>query len=173
VVLWGSWGQNVGRTELLAGDPARAEQVLRTSYDSLREAGLLGFSGVVAGQLAQALVELGRPEPDEAAVYAAAAREEAGEADVLPQILWRSAQARSLGARGESEEALLLADEAVRIADGTEWPNVIADALLDQAHVLRAAGRPARVVAKRAGVVYVAKGNAAGQRKAAALATGP
>src|SRR5262249_8961059 len=103
--LWSSWGQNVGRTELLAGDPTRAEQALRPCYDALREAGLLGFSGVVAGQLAHALVELGRP--DEAVAYATAAREEAGEADVLPQILWRSALARSLAARGELEEALV------------------------------------------------------------------
>jgi tetratricopeptide (TPR) repeat protein len=170
-VLWSSWGQNVGRTELLAGDPARAEQVLRPCYDSLRAAGLLGFSGTVAGQLAHALVELRRP--DEAAAYATAAREEAGEADVLPQVLWRSALARSLADRGEIEEALVLADEAVRTAGSTEWPNVIADALLDQARVLRHAGRPARLVAERASVVYVAKGNAVGQTKAAALATGP
>ena len=171
VVLWSSWGQNVGRTELLAGDPARAEQALRPCYDSLREAGLLGFSGTVAGQLAHALVELGRV--DEAAAYATAAREEAGEADVLPQVLWRSALARSHAARGKIEEALGLADEAVRLAGSTEWPNVIADALLDQARVLRDAGRPARLVAERAKVVYVAKGNTVGQTKAAALASGP
>lgn len=171
VVLWSSWGQNVGRTELLAGDPARAEQALRPCYDSLREAGLLGFSGTVAGQLAHALVELGRA--DEAAAYATAAREEAGEADVLPQVLWRSALARSHAARGKIEEALGLADEAVRLAGSTEWPNVIADALLDQARVLRDAGRPARLVAERAKVVYVAKGNTVGQTKAAALASGP
>jgi class 3 adenylate cyclase/tetratricopeptide (TPR) repeat protein len=171
VVLWSSWGQNVGRTELLAGDPARAEQALRPCYDSLRAAGLLGFSGTVAGQLAHALVELRRL--DEAAAFATAAREEAGEADVLPQVLWRSALARSLAARGKIEEALVLADEAVRTAGSTEWPNVIADALLDQARVLRHAGRPARLVAERASVVYVAKGNAVGQTKAAALATGP
>jgi tetratricopeptide (TPR) repeat protein len=171
MVLWSSWGQNVGRTELLAGDPARAEEALRPCYDSLREAGLFGFSGVVAGQLAHALVDLQRP--DEAAAYATAAREEAGEADVLPQVLWRSALARSLAARGEAEEALLLAEEAVRLAGSTEWPNVIADALLDQARVLRRAGRPARLVAERATVVYVAKGNATGQAQAATLATGP
>ena len=29
IVLWASWGQNVGRTELLAGDPERAERALR------------------------------------------------------------------------------------------------------------------------------------------------
>jgi tetratricopeptide (TPR) repeat protein len=171
VVLWSSWGQNVGRTELLAGDPARAEQVLRPCYDWLREAGLLGFSATVAGQLAHALVELGRP--DDAATYATAARDEAGEADVLPQVLWRSALARSLAARGEVEEALALVDEAVRLAGSTEWPNVLADALLDQARVLREAGRPARLVAERASVVYVEKGNAVGQNKAAALAKAP
>ena len=33
LVLWSSWGQNVGRVELLAGDPALAEQALRPAYE--------------------------------------------------------------------------------------------------------------------------------------------
>jgi tetratricopeptide (TPR) repeat protein len=169
IVLWASWGQNVGRTELLAGDPEYAERALRPCYDALREAGLLGFSSTVAGQLAHTLVELSRH--DEAATYAAAARDTAGEPDVLSQVLWRSALARALARRGEAERPLALAGEAVRLAETTDWPNLLADTLLDQARVLRVLGRPAGSVARRADLIYVAKGNRAGRANAAALAS--
>ena len=172
IVLWGSWGQNVGRTELLAGDPERAEQALRPSYHALREAGNRAFSSTAAGQLAIALVELGRF--DDAAHYAAAAAAEAGEADVLSQVLWRSALARALAEQDDPEAALRLADEAVRLAGTTEWPNVIADALLDRARVVLASapeGRNAAEDIERARVVYLAKANTAGYAKATILAS--
>ena len=35
LVLWSAWGQNVGRVELLAGDPAHAERALRPAYEGL------------------------------------------------------------------------------------------------------------------------------------------
>jgi hypothetical protein len=120
------------------------------------------------------LVDLGRPE--EAATYASAARDVAGEADVLSQVLWRSAMARALVEQGVAEEPVELVHEAVRLAGSTEWPNVIADSLLDRARVLHGLGRasdPAaeRADIERASVVYLAKGNEAGRAKAIALAT--
>jgi tetratricopeptide (TPR) repeat protein len=167
IVLWASWGQNVGRTELLAGDPERAERALRPCYQALRRAGDRGFSSTIAGQLAHALTELDRPE--EAAAFAAEAREAAGAADVLSQLLWRSALAKAVAAQGEHGEAGRLSAEAVALAETTEWPNVLGDALLDQARVLRLAGRETAEPLARADVVYVAKRNAAGHRRASAL----
>ena len=174
IVLWASWGQNVGRTELLAGDPERAERALRPSYAALREAGSLAFSSTLAGQLAHALVDLGRL--DEARSYAVGVRDMAGEADVLSQILWRTAFARAWVDGGPTERRSL-ADEAVRLAEATEWPNVLADALLDRARVALALGDPADPApagddAERAKVVYDGKGNTAGAAKAVALAIG-
>jgi tetratricopeptide (TPR) repeat protein len=173
IVLWASWGQNVGRTELLAGDPERAEAALRPSYESLRDAGSLAFSSTLAGQLAHALVELGRA--DEAATFAAIARDAAGEADVLSQVLWRSALARSLALQGAGDRARSLADEAVALAASTEWPNVLADTLVDRARVATLTGDPACAEedVERATVIYVAKGNTAGQARPTALASGP
>ena len=174
VVLWGSWGQNVGRCELLAGEPERAEQALRPSYHALREGGNRAFSSTLAGQLAHSLVDLGRP--DEAAGFAKAARDEAGEADVLSQVLWRSALARALAGEDAAPEALDLVDEAVRLAGTTEWPNVIADVLLDRARVVRHFGSErgdADADIERARVVYLAKANTAGYAKATILASGP
>ena len=171
IVLWSGWGQNVGRTELLAGDPERAERALRPCYDALREAGNLAFSSTLAGQLAHALVDLERPE--EAVAYAAAARDAAGEADVLSQILWRSALSRALAVQGAVQESIDLVDEAIRLAESTEWPNVIADALLDRARVLQSSGGDPTVDARRADVLYLAKGNLAGHAKATILAAAP
>jgi class 3 adenylate cyclase len=170
IVLWASWGQNVGRTELLAGDPERAERALRPSYEALRDAGNLAFSSTLAGQLAHALVELGRP--DEALSFAAVARETAGGADVLSQILWRSAAA--LAEHGDAERALRLADEAVALADRTEWPNVTADTLLDRARVAERVGDASRASRdiERATVIYVAKGNTSGRGRAVRLTVG-
>ena len=169
IVLWASWGQNTGRTELLAGDPERAERALRPSYEAMRDAGSLAFSSTLAGQLAHALVDLGRP--DEAAAFACAARDAAGEADVLSQILWRSALARAEAERGIAHDAAELPDEAVRLATSTEWPNVAADALLDRARVERRAGRSSGVEdVERATVIYLAKRNEAGRAKASTLA---
>ena len=172
VVLWASWGQNVGRTELLAGDPERAERALRPSYEALRDAGSLAFSSTLAGQLAHALVELGRP--DEASAFAAVARDAAGEADVLSQVLWRSALSRALAPQTAGERSRGLSDEAVRLAATTEWPNVLADTLLDRARVAVLAGDDAVADEDiaRATVIYLAKSNVAGHARATALATG-
>jgi len=172
IVLWASWGQNVGRTELLAGDPERAERALRPSYEALRDAGSLAFSSTLAGQLAHALVELGRP--DEASAFAAVARDAAGEADVLSQVLWRSALSRALAPQTAGERSRELSDEAVRLAATTEWPNVLADTLLDRARVAVLAGDDAVADEDiaRATVIYLAKSNVAGHARATALATG-
>jgi hypothetical protein len=169
LVLWSSWGQNVGRVELLAGDPAHAERALRPAYEGLVEARQFGFSGTAAGHLAHALVDLDRPA--DAAKYAAAARDAAPEADMHSQILWRSALARALTPGGEVERPLELAAEAVRLAETTEFPNLLADTLLDQARVLRVFARPFDAILERADVIYDAKGNRAGRAKAAALAS--
>jgi class 3 adenylate cyclase/tetratricopeptide (TPR) repeat protein len=167
IILWASWGQNVGRVELLAGDAARAEQTLRRSYGALRDAGDQNFSATLGAQLAHALVELGRH--DEAERCATAAQDAAGDADVLSQILWRTALARALAAQGTRDEAAELSARAVELAEATEWPNVLADALVDRARVLGPGAPGARVAADRAKVVYVAKGNIAGRERAAAF----
>ena len=90
----------------------------------------------------------------------------------MSQILWRSALARALALTGEADRPLTLVDEAVRLADTTEFPNLLADTLLDQARVLDSLGRPAGAVVERADVIYVAKGNRAGRAKAATLGPG-
>jgi hypothetical protein len=66
----------------------------------------------------------------------------------------------------------------VALAETTEWPNVLADALLDRARLEFALGDPedlrrAGDDAQHAKVVYDGKGNTAGAAKAVALAATP
>jgi tetratricopeptide (TPR) repeat protein len=167
MLLWASWGQATGRVELSAGDPARAEGPLRESYIALTEVGERGFASTVAGQLAHALIALGRN--DDAIEFAEACRA-AAQGDVLSEILWRTASARVLAHRGESDEALALAETAVAIAFDTEWPNVQGDALLDQTRVLHQCGRDhASEPAAAALSVYRQKQNRVGTTRAERL----
>jgi class 3 adenylate cyclase/tetratricopeptide (TPR) repeat protein len=167
MLLWASWGQATGRVELSVGDPARAEGPLRESYVALTEVGERGFASTVAGQLAHALIELGRH--DDASEFVEACKV-AAQGDVLSEILWRTASARVLANRGESDEAVALAETAVAIAFDTEWPNVQGDALLDQTRVLHRCGRDhAGEPAAAALSVYRQKQNRVGTTRAGRL----
>ena len=88
--------------------------------------------------------------------------------------MWRSAQARARAPQAAWEQSRELGDEAVRLAATTEWPNVLADTLLDRARVAVLAGGDAvsEEDIARATVIYLAKSNVAGQARATALATG-
>ena len=164
MLLWASWGQATGRVELSAGDPVRAEGPLRESYVALTEVGERGFASTVAGQLAHALIALGRY--DDAIEFVEACKV-AAQGDVLSEILWRTASARLLAHRGENDEAVALAEAAVAIALQTEWPNVQGDALLDQTRVLRRCGRNhAGEPAAEAFSVYRRKRNRVGTTRA-------
>jgi tetratricopeptide (TPR) repeat protein len=164
MLLWASWGQATGRVELSAGDPARAEGPLRESHVALSEVGERGFASTVAGQLAHALIALGRH--DDAIEFVEACKV-AAQGDVLSEILWRTASARLLANRGECDEAVTLAEAAVTIAFETEWPNVQGDALLDQTRVLRECGRDhAGEPAAAASAVYRQKQNRVGTTRA-------
>jgi tetratricopeptide (TPR) repeat protein len=91
---------------------------IRIACDSLEAAGEKAAFSTLAGSLANALYQTGRL--DEAFRYTELS-EEAGVADDLAtQILWRAARAEVLAARGEADDALRYANEAVEIAEGTQ-----------------------------------------------------
>ena len=81
--------------------------------------------------------------------------------DVHSQILWRSIRAKTLARRNEIDDALVLAREAVMLAQESDFLPAHADALADLAEVLRLAGReaPARAALEDAIVLYEQKGN--------------
>jgi predicted ATPase/class 3 adenylate cyclase len=128
--------QNEAVVELLAGNPAAAEESLRTGYRALEEMGERMFRPTTAAFLARAVLEQGREE--EAEELAELSAQLAAKGDLLSQILWRGVRARVLARHAQFEEAEALAREAVALAQVTDFVNHRADALLDLARVLKA-----------------------------------
>lgn len=82
---------------------------------------------------------------EEAERYCAIAEQIGAEDDLVTQVLWRSAKAKVLSARGEHDGAMVLARAAVALAEGTDDTNMCADSLMDLALVLSATGDSASV----------------------------
>ena len=134
--------QNEAVVELLAGNPAAAEESLRAGYRALEEMGERMFLSTTAAFLARSILEQGRDA--EAEEFANVSARLAESDDLLSQILWRGVRARVLARRAEIREAEALAREAVTLAEATDFVNHRADALLDLSHVLEAARRRGR-----------------------------
>jgi len=152
----------------LSGDPAGAERQLRHGIRVLERQGESGMRSNLIADLANVLHQLGRPA--EALQVAMASRAIAAHDDLFAQVRWRGAAARSLAGQGQVAEAERLAAEAVEIAEPTDVLSMRGDALLDQAAVAAAAGRPgdAHRAARAALALYQAKGNRPGAAQAEA-----
>jgi class 3 adenylate cyclase/tetratricopeptide (TPR) repeat protein len=144
--------------EMLAGDHAAAERVLRVGYEEISELDV-GYQSTAAALVAHPICAQGRL--DEAEEFCRIAKEIGAEDDLATQVLWRSAKAKVLAARGELGPAAELARDAVAIAERTDDINMHADALMDLGTVLSAAGASAErdEAVRRAQELYVRKGN--------------
>jgi len=153
-----------------AGELAAAERQLGQGIRVLERRGESGMRSNMTVDLAHVLHRLGRPE--EALRVALAGRAIAAHDDLFTQVRWRGAAARSLALQGRGAEAERLAAEAVGLAEPTDMLTMRGDALLDQAAVAAAAGRPedAARAALAALDLYRAKGNRAGAALAEAAA---
>ena len=127
-----------GRVELLAGDLEGAVTELTRDYDALSLMGERFLLSTVGGLLAEAHAQRGDLERAEELALVVAAL--AADDDLDAQALWRGAMARVLAARGEHEEALSHAREAVTIRAETDAPTLQADAHRVLGAVLRAGG---------------------------------
>lgn len=118
-----------------------------------------GFLSTIAALMDDALYDQMRF--GEAEHFTRVSEEAAALDDVRSQGSWRSVRAKTLAQRGELEEAEDLAQEAVRLVDGTEWLDVRADFRLCLAHVLSMAGRTKQAVhvLEDARGLYEQKGN--------------
>lgn len=117
---------DAGLVELLAGDYAAAEAVLRDGYAQLEALGETGYFSTLAGLLAEAVEAQGRPE--EARELAHASAGAAAPGDVASQVSWRVAESRALVRLGEAHDAETLARQAVVIAEPTDFSLARADA---------------------------------------------
>jgi tetratricopeptide (TPR) repeat protein len=166
VWIAGPLAQCIGWTELLAGDPAAAEQELRRGYDTLRAIGEVSFLSTVAGLLAEALYAQGNYE--EAELLTRVSERVAGAEDVYTHLLWQSVRAKCLARKGRIAEALRLADASGALAETTDSLHLRWHEQMSQAEVFRLAGRAADAEAAAREAVRLAelKGNLVGARLA-------
>ena len=145
--------------ELLAGNPAAAERSARAAYRALEEMGERAFRSTMAASLAVVILEQGRDE--EAEDFAKLSAQLAASGDLVTQVRWRRVRARVHARRAELRAAEALAREAVTIAEGTDFVNDRADALVDLSHVLEAARRGDEAIAAVSAALhlYELKGN--------------
>ena len=157
--VWAAAGANQGgMIELLAGDPAAAERILRSGFLKLEGIGEQAYLSTIAGLLAQAVFRQGRI--DEAEEFSRVGELACDEADIEAQALWRQTRARVLAVRGDLSAAESLAIEAVRLNEGADVPIGHGSALQDLAEIHRIAGRSAEAVAalKLAAGLFQGKG---------------
>jgi tetratricopeptide (TPR) repeat protein len=160
--------------ELLAGEPAVAEERLRTAYERLDELGEKAVFASTAAMLANAIYAQGRYA--EAGEFCRASREAAAADDLDAQVEWRGVAAKLLAQRGQIAEAETLAREAVELVARTDFLRSHGDALLDLGEVLALGGEPQKAAAAfRAGLeLYEQKGDTvmAGRARSRLDATG-
>jgi class 3 adenylate cyclase/tetratricopeptide (TPR) repeat protein len=145
--------------EILAGDLAAAERELRRDYETLDAMGERNYIATVGAMLADVLVRQGRL--DEAETLTKESETTAAPDDVASQVLWRTARAKVAARAGRSNEARTLAEEAVELQRGSDEPDGLGNALLDQAEVMELIGQRDRAIAavSEALVLFEAKGN--------------
>jgi predicted ATPase len=143
--------------EQLAGRPEQAVAILRWAYETLSEMGARSIMSTMAAFLADALCLTG--EYEEAEEISKVSEQQAAAADVVTQVLWRSARARAIASR-DPRAAETLAREALATAQATDYPDLEARALMSVAEVVGPGGEASRLLddARR---LYEEKGNVA------------
>jgi class 3 adenylate cyclase/tetratricopeptide (TPR) repeat protein len=131
--------RDAGHVEMFAGDPVAAEIVDRRGFEILQHVGDHGHLASATPDLGDAIYAQGRY--DEAATMAEYAERLTIEGDVDAQVRVTQLKAKVLARRGRPDEAVAVADDAVRLAAGTDYLELHAHALVSQAEVLRLAGR--------------------------------
>jgi tetratricopeptide (TPR) repeat protein len=145
MIFYGATAMGSDWIETAAGDYEAAERALREGIEILDGAGEKGYLSTAAGQLAEVLYKQGRP--DEAERYVTLTREAASPDDVASQSIWRQIQAKILARRGDFDEALRLALEAVSWYEGSDYIDLLGDALMDLSEVLDMSGDQAAALA--------------------------
>jgi class 3 adenylate cyclase/tetratricopeptide (TPR) repeat protein len=131
--------QGTGEMLRLEGRLEDAEQLFREMHEAYETIGETGFNSTICALLAMTLCDEGRF--DEAERFAERSRTMTAEDDFASQSEWRMAMARVLADRARYEEAEALVDEALEIAEGTDYLGWQGEAHEVRGIVLQAAGR--------------------------------
>jgi tetratricopeptide (TPR) repeat protein len=148
-----------------AGDLAASEAAARRAYEFFRDNGDVGNGSLVAGQLADVLARMGRS--DEAMRQAEEAAEMSPAFDIESQAGWRMASARATAALGDPGQGISIAEDGLRILEGTDLVLLGADLERTFGDVLEMAGRTDEATARRHAALdaYRAKGHVVGARR--------
>jgi class 3 adenylate cyclase/tetratricopeptide (TPR) repeat protein len=168
-------GLVAGHIELLAGDAAAAERVLRRVCEYQEKVGELGFLASSGPQLADAVYAQGRYEEALRITEQWPLDRLTVPEDADANVNWRRVRAKALAQTGKLDEAEHLAREAVAIASATDVLDLRADAFADLGEVLRLAGRlqESRTAVEEAIALYDEKGNIFGAGRLRALLAEP
>jgi len=156
------------RIEMLGGDYAAAEEILRASCAALERMGYRGYLATRAAELADVLWVRGHDA--EAENWVSRAIELGASDDIPTQVLCRCVRGKQLARRGEFAEAERFVHEAIVLADTTDALNHQARTRLDLAQVLGMARRmdEAAAVGEVAIELFQRKGNTAAAERARA-----
>ncbi|MFN2471769.1 MAG: AAA family ATPase, partial [Gaiellaceae bacterium] len=144
-VVAGSAGGGFAEIELLAGDPAAAEQVARPAFETLQAMGDRGFLSFLAACLAEAAYQQRRY--DEAEKLCGIVEETGAGDDMLAQVDQRRLRGKLLARSGRLDEGEALVRDALSIIERCDYVNVHARVLEDLAEVLGLAGRAGETTA--------------------------
>ena len=160
-----------GQIELLAGDPAAAERILRKGLEVLGATGETTRLSSLAGWLAEALYAQAKYGQAEEAL-AVCERSASPSDHWMSRIQAVAMSARLLARRGELEQAELVAGQAVQLTARSDDISMIGDTFAALAQVLRLSGKieAAAEALNQAVRLQEQKGNAASAERVEALA---
>jgi class 3 adenylate cyclase/tetratricopeptide (TPR) repeat protein len=147
--------REAGTAARLSGEPEDSLDLLTTAAQLLREGALPRDAARVEGMAGDILVELGRSdEAAERLAGAYAALDDGSDDEAFADLA--ASRARVAFMRGEREDALRLADTALRIADGQRLAPILVNALITKGNALAETGRPGESTALIRHAVQVA-----------------
>jgi tetratricopeptide (TPR) repeat protein len=150
--------KDVGAIEHAAGNLDEAARLIREGYEAMAATGDRSYASTIAAEVGEVLLDL--HDDDEAWRFGTIARDTSSTDDVVSQASGRAVQARVLVRRGDHDEAVTLAREAVDIMATTDYLAEHGDEAVHLAHVLREAGKNDEAVAaaREAVALYEQKG---------------
>ncbi|HEX2433209.1 MAG TPA: BTAD domain-containing putative transcriptional regulator [Gaiellaceae bacterium] len=168
---WNYCATVLGDVELLAGQYAVAEAVLRSLCEELERTHDYSHLASRASGLAEAVLQQGRV--DEAEEWTKVAETYAAPDDLDAQMMWRPVRARIHARRDNYEKAEVLALDAIRLSTASDALNRCAKAHRDLGEVLSLCGRQAEAAESvhRAASIYKQKGNLVGAAEMRTLST--
>jgi ATP/maltotriose-dependent transcriptional regulator MalT len=155
-----------GAVELLAGNPAEAERLIRRDVAELERMGAAYLLSTTTALLAQAVAAQGRD--DEAAELVEAGQRQTGGDDVESDVLLACVRSGLLVRAGDVAVGVAEARRAVALLENADAPVTRADALLALAEACDAAGDAAgaKAALDRAAAECSAKGYVVAERRA-------